>query len=186
MSGTYSPILERAIRMAIALHETQNRKTGNVPYISHLIHVAMIIRAHDFSEHVVCAALLHDTLEDTKYTAEEMIEDFGERICSIVVDLTENKHLRWEQRKAAYLETVRHASPESKAVCCADKIHNLSTILAEYRANGDDVWRVFSRGKEATMGFYRNALTAITHGWEHPLADEYRRVLEEAARTLGL
>jgi len=183
MSGTYSPLLEKAIRKAIALHETQRRKTGDVPYVSHLFHVAMIIRAHGFPEQVVCAALLHDTIEDTKYTAEELNEEFGERICSIVLDLTENKHLKWEQRKRAYLDVVRTAPPEVKAVCCADKIHNLATILIEYRGKGEDVWGAFSRGSEATMRFYREALDAIAQGWQHPIIDEYRSVLAEAGRT---
>ena len=185
MITTYSPVLERAIRMAIALHETQRRKTGGVPYISHVFHVAMMIQAHGFPEHVVCAAMLHDTIEDTKYTAEELTDDFGEAVCTIVLELTENKHLKWEQRKQDYLGVVRASAPEVKAICCADKIHNLSTILIEYAIHGDALWQVFSRGKIATMRFYQQALEAIEHGWEHPLIDEYRRIMDTARRSLG-
>ena len=186
MAITYSQMLEHALRTAIARHESQQRKTGDVPYISHLFHVAIIINSHGFPEHVVCAALLHDTIEDTDYTPEELLDEFGESICSIVLDLTENKHLKWAQRKQAYLEVVRHASPHVKAVCCADKIHNLSTILSGYREKGEDIWRVFSKGRDVTLQFYRDALVAVSTGWNHAIIEEYRRIIQEADRMFGV
>jgi (p)ppGpp synthase/HD superfamily hydrolase len=182
---TFSPRLEHAIRLTIELHDGQKRKCGDVPYLSHLIHVALLVQAHGFSEDVVIAAVLHDTIEDTKYTVEDLGADFGPRICAIVLELTENKHLPWSLRKSGYLKHVRNGSPEAKAVCCADKIHNLSTIMDEYEHRGDTVWSAFSRGKELTLRFYRDAFNAISAGWDHPIVEAYRGVLERARSLIG-
>jgi len=183
--STYSPKLERAIRTTIRLHEGHARKTDKtLPYITHLFHVAFLVQAHGFDEDTVIAALLHDTLEDTEYTPEELSADFGEHICDIVQQVTEKKFFRWEDRKANYLESIQRGSVEAKAVCCADKLHNLSTIIAEYRERGDALWKVFSRGKETTLLFYEHALDAISQDWDHAIVDEYRTVLQTARAAL--
>jgi (p)ppGpp synthase/HD superfamily hydrolase len=176
----FSPLVEHAIRTAIRYHDGQRRKCGDVPYISHLMYTGLLLQAYCLSEEIVIAAILHDIIEDTKYTVEELKDEFGEKICSIVLEVTENKHLAWEPRKAAYLEGIRHGSAGAKAVCCADKIHNLTTVMSEYRLQGDRVWSLFNRGREVTMDFYARALDSISHEWEHPLVDAYRAVLREA------
>lgn len=185
IAGAYTAAMERAVRTAIHYHWWQRRKCGHVPYLSHLVHVALMVQKHGFPERAVIAALLHDTIEDTPYSEEKLRADFGAEICAIVLELTENKRLRWEARKAAYLDGVRRASPEARAVCCADKIHNLCTIMTEYAEHGEAVWRAFSRGREKTLRFYRDALAAIAEGWEHPIVDDYRAVLARAGAVFG-
>jgi (p)ppGpp synthase/HD superfamily hydrolase len=185
VAGAYTPAMERAVRTAIHYHWWQRRKCGNVPYLSHLVHVALIVQKHGFPEHAVIAALLHDAIEDTRYTAEKMRADFGDTVSAIVLELTEDKRLRWEARKAAYLDGIRRASPEARAVCCADKIHNLCTIMTEHAEHGEAVWRAFSRGKAQTLRFYRDALGAIAEGFAHPIVDDYRAVLARADAVFG-
>ncbi len=183
----YSEKFEKALRIAFRLHEGQRRKSDpDLPYTTHIVHVASLVSAHGFGEDAIVAALLHDAIEDTVYTTEELASDFGDVVCRIVMEVTENKGLRWEARKAGYIETIRHASPEGKAVCCADKIHNLSSILASEHKQGDALWLVFSRGKERTFQFYREILDAIAEGWSHPIIDVYREVVERAGKHWGI
>lgn len=183
---TFSPLIERAVRTAMRLHDGDTRKTDpDVPYVTHLIHVGFILQGQGFREKVVAAGLLHDTLEDTEYTVEELTADFGEEIASMVTAVTEEKHWRWEERKKRYLAGIVHATPEIKAICAADKIHNLSSILATHALIGDDVWRKFARGKQRTLDFYYQALDAIATGWDHPIVEAYRAVVEEVQREMG-
>ncbi len=177
----YSARYELALRKAFRLHDGQRRKSDpDLPYSTHIVHVACIIAAHGFDEDTVIAALLHDSIEDTDYTTEELAEDFGDDVCRIVMEVTENKALRWEARKSAYIEGIRSASAQGKAVCCADKIHNLSSILEAEARQGDAVWLVFSRGRERTHRFYEDVFKAIAEGWSHPIIDVYRDVLAAA------
>ena len=178
---TYSPLIERAIRTAMRLHEGDTRKTDpNLPYMTHLIHVAFILQGHGFGDDVVAAGLLHDTLEDTEYTVEDATADFGDEIAAMVLAVTEEKHWRWEQRKERYLRVIESASPEVKAICAADKIHNLSSIIDAYIESGDAIWKKFSRGRERTLAFYERALESVSAGWEHPIIDAYRLVIARA------
>ena len=173
--------MELALRTAFRLHQGQTRKTDpDLPYLTHLVHVAFIVQRFGFAEEIVIAALLHDTVEDTPYTPEELLQDFGEQVCGIVLEVTENRSLRYADRKHGYLESVRHGSIGAKAVCCADKMHNLSTILDAWEQHGDVVWNEFSRGPVQTLQFYNDALAAIKSGWSHPIIDAYREILDQA------
>jgi (p)ppGpp synthase/HD superfamily hydrolase len=177
----YSLRFEQALRTAFRLHEHQRRKSDpQLPYTTHLVHVACIVASHGFGENTIIAALLHDSIEDSEYTAEELAADFGDEVCGIVMEVTENKALRWEERKSAYIEGIRRASTGGKAVCCADKMHNLSSILEAELQQGDALWAVFSRGRDKTMRFYEDVFHAIEDGWSHPIVQQYREVLDKA------
>ncbi|MDH7515250.1 MAG: HD domain-containing protein [Bacteroidota bacterium] len=182
----YSPLIERALRTVLRLHEGRFRKTDpSVSAVSHLFHTALIVCAHGFPEHVIAAALLHDTLEDTEYPAERLASEFGPEILSIVKAVSERKDLPWKERKRTYLESVSRASYEAKAVSAADKIHNLSTILEAHAERGEEIWNVFAGSREGTIDFYTDAYHAIAEGWDHPLVCEYRSILERAKGTFG-
>lgn len=179
----YSPRVEEALRVAFRLHAHQHRKSEpGLPYATHLAHVAMIVQQYGFPEDVVIAALLHDTIEDTSYTREKLLRDFGAKVCGIVLEVTEDKSLRWDERKARYIAHMRTASFEARAVCCADKLHNLSTLLEAMRRKGMLLWRAFSRGPERTLRFYEDVYEALRTGWDHPMLREYAAVLDEARR----
>ncbi len=181
----YSLLVENAIRKAIELHANQYRKTDpSLPYVSHLFHVAMILRQAGYSDEVVAAGLLHDVLEDTKYKLEDLEEDFGYNVASLVCAVTENKALKWEERKAEYIEQISTASDEVKAISCADKTHNLRTLLEAHREMGDGLWSIFSRGKRQTLDFYLSMLRALETNWSHPLLDDYRAVVDELRRIM--
>ena len=97
---------------------------------------------------MVVAGILHDTVEDTSLTLDYIREKFGSGVAQIVQGCSEpDKSLPWEQRKQHTVEFLKTASLEVRAVTCADKLHNLLTIIADYELVGDNVWDRFSRGE---------------------------------------
>jgi (p)ppGpp synthase/HD superfamily hydrolase len=83
----FTPTIYKAINLAAALHEGQESKGDGLPYIVHPFSVAMILMEYSQDEDIIVAGLLHDTIEDTGYTKEQMKEEFGERVTSLVCDL---------------------------------------------------------------------------------------------------
>lgn len=123
----------RAAQFAAEKHKNQRRKDAAAsPYINHPLALASVLAVEGGIENpdVICAALLHDTIEDTDTSAEELAAVFGDKVTSIVLEVTDDKSLDKAARKE---EQVRHApliSHEAKLVKLADKICNLRDILA--------------------------------------------------------
>ncbi|OQA05961.1 MAG: GTP pyrophosphokinase rsh [bacterium ADurb.Bin374] len=128
----------KALAFAAAKHRNQRRKDAEAsPYINHPIALAdVLVNEGNVTDDVVlCAAILHDTIEDTKTTAEELKEQFGARVTSVVLEVTDDKSLDKEVRKQKQIEHAPHVSREAKLVKLADKICNLRDILASPPAN---------------------------------------------------
>lgn len=153
--------IEEAIEVAAEAHQGQYRKGTHTPYITHPYAVGLILLEAGCPEPVIIAGLLHDTVEDTDLTLEFIRERFGNYIADIVEGCSENKALRWRARKTERIEALRTASPEVCTVTCADKLHNLRTIISEYDVIGDAVWDRFHGGVEDQAWYYRSILSAI-------------------------
>ncbi|MBV1713945.1 MAG: HD domain-containing protein [Desulfomicrobium sp.] len=126
-------ILVRAIAFAAEKHSSQRRKdAAESPYINHPIALVDVLanEGNVTDIETLCAAALHDTIEDTATTADELKSIFGEKITSIVLELTDDKSLPKHVRKEKQIEHAPHCSPEAKVVKIADKICNLRNILA--------------------------------------------------------
>lgn len=130
-----SPIIGnfiRAVAFAAHKHRDQRRKDPAAsPYINHPIALADVL-ANDGGiddEEVLCAAVLHDTVEDTETTIEELAELFGSRIAAIVDEVTDDKRLAKQERKQRQVEHAPHISTQAKLVKLADKICNVRDIL---------------------------------------------------------
>jgi GTP diphosphokinase / guanosine-3',5'-bis(diphosphate) 3'-diphosphatase len=124
--------LLEAISFSAKKHRYQTRKgVDGEPYINHPIEVANILanvgKVTDYN--VLTAAVLHDTVEDTETTAEELTNLFGEKVCSIVLEVTDDKSLPKHERKLLQIEHSPHLSVEAKQVKLADKISNVSDVL---------------------------------------------------------
>jgi guanosine-3',5'-bis(diphosphate) 3'-pyrophosphohydrolase len=122
-----------AIAFAAEKHRTQRRKDAEAsPYINHPIALANVLANEGGIEDpvVLCAAVLHDTLEDTETTAAELEALFGSEVTAIVLEVTDDKSLEKHVRKQRQIEHAPHASPRAKLVKLADKICNLRDILA--------------------------------------------------------
>ena len=155
-------MIDDAIDVAEEAHSGQFRKGSDIPYISHPRAVARILSDAGCSEEMVVAGILHDTVEDTSLTLDYIREKFGSGVAQIVQGCSEpDKSLPWEQRKQHTVEFLKTASLEVRAVTCADKLHNLLTIIADYELVGDNVWDRFSRGKGAQEWYYRELAASL-------------------------
>ena len=131
-------LLLKALTFAARKHRDQRRKDARAsPYINHPIALADVLvnEAGVTDVEVLCAALLHDTIEDTRTTPEELAREFGRQIADIVIELTDNKMLGKRTRKRMQIAHAATASRQAKLVKLADKICNLRDITARPPAN---------------------------------------------------
>lgn len=124
-------LILKAVAFAAEKHRDQRRKDPEAsPYINHPIALANLLASQGVtSPEVLCAALLHDTIEDTETTEEELAVHFGPRIAGIVLEVTDDTTQDKATRKQAQIDHAPHISPEARLVKLADKICNLRDIL---------------------------------------------------------
>lgn len=179
---------QRAIRFAVKTHEIyrkQMRKSENISYISHPLTVGIILSQVGASDNLICAGILHDTIEDSipaKKVSFGMLEErFGLEVAQMVLDVTEeNKALPWAERKRKAVERVKSLSRDSLLLKAADLISNLSELVDSYKKEGDRVFEVFNAPEPKKESFIQNSLNtvyAIIARWpENPLALELREL----------
>jgi GTP pyrophosphokinase len=180
-----------ALTFATELHANQTRKGGGVPYISHLLGVASIALEYGANEDEAIAALLHDAIEDQggAATREEIRHRFGDVVTEIVDGCTDSDQTPkppWLQRKEAYIAHIPTASASVRLVSAADKLHNVWSILKDYRLLGDAVWERFQGGKQGTLWYYRSLVKAFYTAGSTPLVEEFERVVDELERLVGI
>ena len=135
MENTENPLgsFVKAVAFAADKHRNQRRKDAEAsPYINHPIALANVLANEGGVDDVtvLCAAVLHDTIEDTETTPEELQAIFGPKVASVVMEVTDDKSLEKSVRKQRQVEHAPHISTEAKLVKLADKISNLRDILA--------------------------------------------------------
>lgn len=175
-------LVDTAKEIATRAHEGQTRKTDETPYILHPLAVAEMLISHDFDETVIAAAIVHDVLEDTDISELALRAVLGDTVVDIVVAVSEDKSLAWEERKERYVTHLADASDAAKAVSVADKIHNAESLLAAADILGPKVWDSFNRGKEQKLWFENQVLTTLQKHWDHPLVDRYAILVEKLAQ----
>jgi (p)ppGpp synthase/HD superfamily hydrolase len=124
-------VLLGAIRFAAEKHRDQRRKGEEAsPYINHPIAVAEILTQHGVQDTVtLLAAILHDTIEDTEATPEELEERFGSDVRRVVEEVTDDKSAAREARKEQQVERAHRLSPRAKLVKIADKLANVRDVV---------------------------------------------------------
>lgn len=155
-------LIDKAARFAAVKHDGQYRKGSNIPYITHPFGVAMILMEEKQPEKLIAAALLHDTLEDTEATEEELFRNFGEDILMLVKAASEpDKTLSWEMRKQHTVSNLTAHSTEELHLILADKLHNLRSIQADAFKQGKGIWSRFNRGKRDQSWYYMSIVRAV-------------------------
>jgi guanosine-3',5'-bis(diphosphate) 3'-pyrophosphohydrolase len=137
-------LLTRALAFAAHKHRDQRRKDAQAsPYINHPIALADVLvnEAGVADVEVLCAALLHDTVEDTATTPAELTAAFGARVARIVAEVTDDTTLAKAERKRLQIEHAAHLSAEAKLVKLADKICNLRDVAEHPPAKWDQARR---------------------------------------------
>lgn len=181
------PRLQRAFRYAAEKHAGQTRKQSAVPYLSHLMAVASLVLEAGGDEDMAIAALLHDVVEDCggMPRLREIRKQFGRRVANIVEGCTDSfgePKPDWVERKKGYLREVKHADIETRLVSASDKLHNVRTILADYRQHGEAIWTRFAGKKEGTLWYYR----ALSDEYQRRSPNRNTRELEIAVAELEL
>jgi (p)ppGpp synthase/HD superfamily hydrolase len=175
---------DRAFLFAAGKHALQTRKKTGVPYISHLMSVAALVLEAGGDEDQAIAALLHDVVEDCggEPMLEEVRHRFGDRVARIVEGCTDAYTIPkppWKQRKLDYIELLQGAGDDVRLVSAADKLHNVRTILSDYRVAGDSVFERFSGHRDGTLWYYRAVVDVLRNGNPNRLVDELERVVTE-------
>lgn len=172
---SYSARFDRALQFSAQWHDHQYRKGTKTPYFVHPVAVAFLLRGYEYSESIQIAGLLHDVVEDTECSLEQIEEEFGKAVSELVDWCTElSKGRSWEERKSAMIEKLKGAPVEAKAVAGADKAHNLNTILDVWEREGDEIWNRFSRGASHQLRYYQQILESIGTGFSDSILNELR------------
>lgn len=169
-----------AVAFAARAHEGQRRKGSDVPYIVHPFEVAQILAETDAPPFAVIGGLLHDVLEDTAVSRQEIKERFGSRVLAIVEALTEDKSLTWEERKQRMVDYLRErASVEELMVACADKVANLRSIRADAAVLGEQIWARFNRDKEAQRWYYGEMFSLMGSLADYGMYTEFKLLYDD-------
>ena len=151
-----------AIQYATEMHEGQTRKDGKTPYIIHPLSVGRVLSQAECSAETVTAGILHDVIEDTEATLEDIQNMFGTEVAGIVQDCSENKNLSWKERKQHTIETLGHVSLEACMVTVADKDNNLTSTLEEINRLGPEhVWDDFKQGRKEQEWYFRGIVNTL-------------------------
>ncbi len=160
-------VFEKALRFAAEAHKGQTRKDGGI-YFLHPMEVACIIGSITQDEDVIAAGLLHDTVEDTPVTADEILAEFGPRIAALVACETEDKRPdtppaeSWRIRKVESLEFLRNSEdPGVKIMWLGDKLSNIRAISRDYDRIGDEVFQRFNQKDKAAQKWYFESVLAL-------------------------
>ncbi len=179
-------MIDLAIEVAAKAHQRQVRKETDIPYITHPLSVGIILAKAGCCDDVIIAGILHDTVEDTSITLDYIREKFGDKVATMVQGASEpDKSMSWEDRKEHTIEFLKTAPLEIRLVTCADKLHNIRTIAADYAKIGDEVWGRFNRGKEDQEWYYKKLVDSLGNNLEtldpsyESLFQAFRREVEK-------
>ena len=156
-------LITKARIVAEAAHQGQFKKNGGASFITHPLAVAEILHRHRFDPELIAAGLLHDTVEKTELTHEDILGMFGEKIAAIVHGCTDpSASGTWKERKSRHVSSLVTASREVKIVACADKLHNLQIIAEELEQFGDTVWERYAEGRQSREWYYRTLVECFS------------------------
>lgn len=142
-------LLDRAIIFAVKAHAGTERRGKGFPYIVHPMEAVEIVATITPNQELLAAAALHDTVEDTDVTIEQIRAEFGERIASLVTSETDvvfegqSESDSWHDRKQAAIDRLAKVSREAKIVALGDKLSNMRAIARDYAVQGDALWNLF-------------------------------------------
>lgn len=142
-------LLDRAIIFAVKAHHNSERRGKGFPYIVHPMEAVEIVATITSDQELLAAAALHDTVEDTDVTLEDIRHEFGDRVASIV-EAESDKNIEgvsetdtWMERKQTAIDRLRQAPLDAKIVAMGDKLSNMRAIYRDYMTKGDSLWQIF-------------------------------------------
>lgn len=178
-------LIDRAIIFATNAHKNVMRKGSDLPYILHPLETGIIVSTLTDDETIIAAAILHDVLEDTDTSYEELKAEFGESADLVRLE-TEDKRRNlppeatWKVRKQ---ETINHLMQETrigvKQIALADKLSNIRSMYRDYQTLGDSLWERFHEKRPSEQGWYYKSLVTALKDLEHTMAYQEYKILVE-------
>ena len=154
--------LNEAILYAAEQHSGQLRKGTSLPYIVHPMEVLNILSRMNAHEELLIAGVLHDVVEDTDASLEDVAARFGNEVAALVDAHTEHhKDLPWWERKLASVAHLRTAPRDVKLLIMADKLSNIRSMAADHAHIGDKLWERFCANKTMQAKYYRISIDAL-------------------------
>ena len=176
-------VFEKAVFFAFNAHSGQLRKDGSI-YILHPLEVATIAGSMTNDTDILSAAVLHDTVEDTDVTADEILSEFGERIAFLVASETEDKRPgipsseSWKIRKVESLEELKNSNDTGvKILWVSDKLSNMRSLYKSFEKNGLKVFESYNEKNPSEQRWYHEKVLEYTKELsDYPAYKEYRRL----------
>lgn len=184
-------LLDRAIIFAVKAHHNTERRGKGFPYIVHPMEAVEIVATMTSDQELLAAAALHDAVEDTDVTVEQLREAFGDRVAELVHAESDqldgqvftgaaNEAETWHQRKQAAIDRLAMASHDAKIVAMGDKLSNMRAIWRDYQMKGDELWQIFHVKDKASHEWHYRGLAASLRELEDTFAyQEFVRLINE-------
>ncbi len=179
-------LLDRAIIFAVKAHHNTERRGKGFPYIVHPMEAVEIVATITPDQELLAAAALHDTVEDTDVTVEQLRAEFGERIASLVASESDempegvSEEDSWHDRKQAAINRLAAASHDAKIVALGDKLSNMRAIARDYKVKGDALWSIFHvKDKASHEWHYRGLASSLSELSDTFAYQELVRLIDE-------
>ena len=179
-------LLDRAIIFAVNAHHNTERRGKGFPYIVHPMEAVEIVATITPDQELLAAAALHDTIEDTDVTVEDIRREFGDRVAELVHaesdQFTEGVSEKdsWHDRKKAAIDRLAAASHDAKIVAMGDKLSNMRAIWRDYQNKGDELWNIFHvKDKASHEWHYRGLAASLAELKETFAYQEFVRLIDE-------
>ena len=179
-------LLDRAIIFAVQAHHNTERRGKGFPYIVHPMEAVEIVSTITADQELLAAAALHDTIEDTDVTVEQLREAFGDRVAELVHaesdQFTEgvSEEDSWHDRKQAAIDRLAAASHDAKIVALGDKLSNMRAIWRDYQIQGDKLWNIFHVKDKASHAWHYRGLAESLKELQDTFAyQEFVRLINE-------
>lgn len=175
-----SSLLDHAIMFAVHAHANVERKGKGFPYIVHPLEAMTIVATITSDQEMLAAAVLHDTMEDTDTTFEQLKAEFGQRIAEIVEKETNftadrQKDDDWFSRKKTSIEKISTAFRDAQIVALGDKLSNMRAIALDYDRLGEEFWQRFRvKDKNAVGWYYQSLVKALSPLADIPVYQEFK------------
>ena len=179
-------LLDRAIVFAVRAHAGTERRGKGFPYIVHPMEAMEIVATMTRDQELLAAAALHDTVEDTDVTIEQIRAEFGDRVASLVAAESDEPHQsrdsieNWRARKQAAINRLSSGSRDAKMVALGDKLSNMRAIARDYAKQGDKLWYIFhSNDRKDHEWHYRGLADALSELHDTFAFKEFEHLINE-------
>ncbi len=159
-------LFDRATRFAVEAHAGTERRGKGFPYIIHPMEAAAIVATITPDPEILAAAILHDVVEDTDCTVDELRREFGDRIAELVASESEDpmadlsEEASWHARKQAAIDRLAQAPHDAKIVAMGDKLSNMRAIARDHEQIGDEIWNLFHTKEKSEHEWHYRGLAA--------------------------